>query len=284
MKKTAFIVGSGYVGSVAADLFKLSNYQVWSGRRTAKGGTDLSLDVLRPESFPKELLQAEIVIYCVAADASKDEAYRLAYVEGLKNVLTALEQESKKLTRFIFVSSTGVYAQNEGEEIDEDSLTSPTNFSGIRLLEGEALLKALGSKATAVRFSGIYGPGREGIIQEVTSGREFAAQRLDTYSNRIHRDDCARLLLFLSETKQLKPIYIGSDRAPALTKEIVNWLGEKLSYPIKNYSVKISQNLEGGVRARGNKRCSSALICLQGFEFIYPTYKEGFSQILADRA
>ncbi len=233
------------------------------------------MDVLNSETYPSELLEAELVIYCVSADSYSDESYRSAYVDGLRNVISFLGANPNKLVRFIFVSSTGVYAQSDGQDVTEQSETAPLNFSGKRLLEGEALLKELKVSSVALRLSGIYGPGRASLIAEVKNGREFSALRLKTISNRIHRDDCARMLHFIAEAPVVAPVYIGSDLEPVPLGEIVNWCAELLAL-----SVKVSLAAEDQVRERGNKRCISKLIVSEGFEFLYPSYKEGFRGLL----
>lgn len=259
-------------------MFRLAGHTVFSGRRSPRTDTDIKLDVLVPESFPRELLESEVVIYCVSADNYTDESYKAAYVDGLKNIITFLLSHPNQLNRFIFVSSTGVYGQSTGEQVTEISETLPLSFSGKRLLEGEALLKDLKVSAVALRFSGIYGPGRASLLNEVRSEREFSSLRLQTISNRIHRDDCARMLYFISEARAVSPVYIGSDLKPTLIEDVVSWLAEQLAV-----SVRKSLTPQDPVRDRGNKRCISALIVSEGFEFLYPSYKEGFIQILADR-
>lgn len=271
MGKRVFIIGAGYVGSAAAELLRLAGHSVSTGRRSPRLKGEFKMDVLNSETYPNELLEAEIVIYCVSADNYSDDAYRSAYVDGLRNIISFLRANPNKLVRFIFVSSTGVYAQSDGQEVTEQSETAPLNFSGKRLLEGEALLKELKVSSVALRFSGIYGPGRAPLVDEVRSARQFSSLRLATFSNRIHRDDCARMLHFISEAPAVSPVYIGSDLEPVLLGEVVNWLAEQLGV-----SIRITSDATELVRERGNKQCMSKLIVSEGFKFLYPSYKSGF--------
>jgi len=59
----------------------------------------------------------------------------------------------------VYVGSTGVYAQTDGEEVDEEAATQPTEESGRVVLEAERLPTRTRS-AIVLRFAGIYGPGR----------------------------------------------------------------------------------------------------------------------------
>ena len=64
--------------------------------------------------------------------------------------------------RIIFISSTGVYGQDDGSWVDEDSPCRPTHDSGRALLAAEEVLHdhPLGSRGIVLRLAGIYGPGR----------------------------------------------------------------------------------------------------------------------------
>jgi nucleoside-diphosphate-sugar epimerase len=263
------------VGGLAKTLLLESGHSVCSGRRRPTANDHL-VDVLKVESFPPELGEADTVIYLVSADSFSDESYKSAYVEGLQNVVKYLNEFSDSKRKLIFVSSTGVYAQSQGEIVDEFSKTEPINFSGARLLEGEKLLSSFNGQATSLRFSGIYGPGRARMIDDLKAGKVFARSPQEVFSNRIHLEDCARQLLFLTERKAIDPCYIGSDEEPTKLSEILDWLSKKLGTPLK-----ITEENQVHSPLRGNKRCSSALIRSQGFRFKYPTFREGFEAILS---
>ena len=117
------------------------------------------------------------MVYAAAADRSTEEAYRLAYVDGVRNLLAAPALQRSPPRRFFFVSSTAVYAQDDGEWIDESSPAGPTHFRARLLLAGESLVRESASAATATRccVSGIYGPGRTRLIERVRSGRAIDA-------------------------------------------------------------------------------------------------------------
>lgn len=264
-----FIVGGGYVGGLTAKLLKNEGYTVAVGRRTPSPES-LCVDVLNPQSFPESLTDAEAVVYTVSADNFSEEAYQAAYVTGLKNVLSSL----KSPRRIIFISSTGVYAQEDGSVVDEGSETKPSSFSGAKLLEGEKLLRSY--PGCALRFSGIYGPERARLLDE--AGATIPRARYETYTNRIHQEDCARAIVHLLKLREIKPIYIGSDEEPTKLGEILNFLADELSVA-RPQVIESSAEKKGGNRG-GNKRCSSALLRSEGFSFKYPTYREGFREIL----
>jgi len=63
------------------------------------------------------------------------------------------------------VSSTSVYGQSEGEWVDEDSIAQPDNVTGQLIRQAEQKLMDLAPGNIVVRFSGIYGPGREYLLR-----------------------------------------------------------------------------------------------------------------------
>lgn len=270
---SVFIVGAGYVGLRAAEMLSAKGTPVLVGRRSIPAGVaGHAMDVLEPGSFPDAMREAGAVVYCVAADGFSEEAYRAAYVTGLRNVLGNLAGGAAR--RFVFVSSTGVYGQSDGSVVDERSDPAPAGFSGRILLEGEALVRAAPFSATTIRFSGIYGPGRHRIVDEVRSGAPVARSRWEAFTNRIHREDCARALVHLVERARVAPLYIGSDASPAPLSEVMTWIAARLGVA----PPPVVEEAPAGRRSRGgNKRCSSALLRSEGFALAYPSYREGYA-------
>ena len=78
---------------------------------------------------------------------------RDVYFGGLTNVLDAMPTPR----RFIYVSSASVYAQADGNWVDESSATEPIEESGQIVLACERLLRSRLPHATVLRFAGIYG-------------------------------------------------------------------------------------------------------------------------------
>ncbi len=272
-----FVVGAGYVGALAAELLAARGHAVHVGRRTPTDApSSHALDVQRPETFPAALREVRCVVYCVAADRFSEESYRAAYVTGLRNVLEAAQGTQ----RAIFVSSTGVYSQDDGSVVDESSPTEPRGFSGRLLLEGEALLARAHCEATVVRFSGIYGPGRDRLVRLVRSQAPISQSTRDALTNRIHQEDCARILVHLVERATVAPVYVGSDEAPTATGEILDWLAARLGLPPLPVGADAGDSPQRG----GNKRLSSARLRSEGFQFRYPTWREGFAMLLEQPA
>lgn len=283
MKTTTLIIGCGDIGtSLGRELIGLG-HRVIGVRRQAQhlaesaGIEGISADLNDAEAIAA-LPDADIVVYVVSADRFEEPAYRAAYPDGLEQVLTAMAERRTPPKQVFFVSSTSVYAQRDGETVDEQSATEPTGFSGILMREAEQRLLDHQLPGTVVRFSGIYGPGRDRLIRQVSEGR-IAPATPTMYSNRIHRDDCAGVIAHLigkvMQGEPVAPIYLGSDTESAPLNEVMTWLARQLK-------VEATEIIQSPLRRRASKRCDSSLLVESGYRFRYPTYREGYAQVLKE--
>lgn len=268
------IAGCGDFGLELARRLAGQGHEVTGLRRTAQpmpaDVQTLIADVTRPETLqPVAHIQPEILVYCVAATEYSDENYRLSYVEGLRNVLTALQ--NGPLQHVFFVSSTGVYGQETEGWLDESTPPIAADFSGKRMLEAEALL--VDYPSSVLRFSGIYGPGRLRMITLAQTPQQWPAR--NAWTNRIHRDDGAAFIAYLIQQRtQVVPerLYVVTDNQPLPVHELLRWLADQ-------------QNIAyaGGAMpdAQGNKRLSNTRMLASGYQFIYPDYVSGYGALLA---
>ena len=223
----------------------------------------------------------DVMIYALAAAGFNDDDYRLAYVDGVANVIAALGTNLAGLKRLIFVSSTGVYHQNDGSIVDEASATEPARFNGQRMLEGEQKILATG-KGTNVRFSGIYGPGRLRMINRVASGN-FTPPSRSSLTNRIHVDDCAGVLAHLVgqlESGDIDDCYLASDDRPATTTDVESFIASELG--LQHAPSEEHQEMTSG-RIAGSKRCSNARLRASGYSFKHPDYRSGYHELIITR-
>lgn len=276
--ETILIAGCGDVGRALGERLASEGHRVIGLRRSAQalphGMETLSADLCDPAALAGLPKDVSVLYYTAAADSFEEQAYRNAYPVGLCNVLDALAGAA--LRKVFFVSSTGVYGQRDGEWVSEDSTTEPTGFSGRVLLEAEARLAALTVPASAVRFGGIYGPGRNRLIERVRDGASCSGTTL--WTNRIHRDDCAALLHHLLHVQDLHDVYLGVDCEPSPQCRVMDWLAARIGVPRP-------PRAEAGERRRGgNKRCSNRRVLASGYRFIYPSFREGYTQVLEQQA
>ena len=283
-KASVLIAGCGDIGSRLATQLLGNDWQVYGLRRSIDrlpaGVTGVAGDLFSeqcPVQWPSG--QIDYLVYSAAATEHDEAGYQAAYVDGLKNTLSWLEQNGQRPRRLLFVSSSGVFAQKGGEWVDETSPAEATSYSGRIMLDAEQVALNSGIAASVVRLTGIYGPGREWMLGQVRKGYRVAVEP-PLYGNRIHADDAAGLLAFLLEAdrqgKALDDCYIGVDNAPVPLAEVVGWLRERLG--ITEWAAETS------TRRAGSKRCSNARAKALGWEPRYTSYREGYEQILGEKA
>ncbi|WP_136248400.1 SDR family oxidoreductase [Halomonas borealis] len=282
MKTTTLILGCGDIGTTLGSELAAGGHRVIGVRRDADklAGTGLkgvSAD-LGDATALAGLPDADILVYVVSADRFEETAYRAAYPDGLKAVLGEFSARKRPPKHVFFVSSTSVYAQQDGETVDEASPAEPSSFSGVLMREAEQALIEHALPGSVVRFSGIYGPGRDRLIRQVGEGR-IAAATPAMYSNRIHRDDCAGVLTHLIGLalagEPLHEHYLASDCEPVPLHEVMAWLAKQLK-------VEATETIQSPLRRRASKRCDNARLIESGYRFRFPTFREGYAQVLRE--
>ena len=278
---TILLAGCGDLGTEAGLRFAAAGHRVVGWRRSpdklpaAIEGAAANLSTAELPPVPAD---TTAVVIAVAADASTEEAYRSAYLDGVAHVLDALDRDRVTPERVLFVSSTAVYGDAGGGWVNENTTPEPGGFSGRIMREAEEhLLKRLhgtGTTPVVLRLGGIYGPGRTRLIDQVRTGAAVIPDQ-PRYTNRIHRDDAAGAIVHLCTMNAVpSPAYLGVDNDPAELGDVLRFLAAELGLDVPP-----TDSLGSG--RGGNKRCSNALLRDTGFSFKYPSFREGYRDILA---
>lgn len=257
------------------------NYDCFGLRRNPEDLPSAITPIMADASDPQQLLSVasnkfDIWIATITPAEFTRQAYQQSYLavaQAMAQTVNALPQAPKLI---IWVSSTSVYGDNNGDWVDETTKPNPVTFSGEILLQTEQIIQNLPCSSTAVRFSGIYGPGRTRLLSQVQAGKG-RPKLPEQWSNRIHVDDCGAVLAHLIElfesNKPIEPIYLASDCEPVTQYDIRQWLAQKLDVSLIAEAVKL-----GSIR-----RCSNHLLLDTGFKFNYPSYKEGYAALIEDQ-
>ena len=276
----------------------------------------LPVDVTDRGALERMTPDVDVVVYAVAAGRRDEGAYRRAYVDGVAALLDVLEGRAAPPRRVFFVSSTSVYGERGGAWVDETTPVQPGGFPGECLVAGERRMLASPIPATVVRFGGIYGPGRGWLIERARAGASCADDP-PRFTNRIHRDDCAGVLVHLiartwergrsrrMERTSSPPAGVpgGVAATPAVGPPIEHFgdatagidevcVGvddapatecEVLAWLAARLGAPAPRRIrDGEAAARGSgKRCSNARLRASGYRFRHPTYREGYAAVLA---
>jgi nucleoside-diphosphate-sugar epimerase len=224
----------------------------------------VAADLNRPSSLETVAGGWDAVVYTATPGEFTPEAYRATYVEGLRALAGRVESP-----RWIAVSSTAVYGQDAGEWVDESSATEPKRFNGEILLEAERIVGDLGG--IVVRFSGIYGPGRDFLIRKLEKGGVTCRREPPIWTNRIHSEDCAATLEHLLTLEAPAPLYVASDRLPAPRWDVLSWLAERIG---------VAGPREVDDDGGQGKRITAARLFDSGLALQYPDYRVGYEELL----
>ena len=280
--KRILIAGCGYVGSRVAENLAVGGSEVFALRRglsvAREGVTSISADLSRIETLGVLPEKIDAIIYSAGAGAANEAAYRAAYLDGVENLIRSLADRGDSLPRIVFCSSTAVYGQERGEWVDEETPARPRRWNGELLLAAERVLGARAANSIVVRLGGIYGPGRKRLVDSVREGR--ARLRPEThFTNRIHRDDAAGILAYLATAQAPEHrCYLGVDDEPADEAEVLSFMADELGVA----KPPDAQGDEVPARRAGSKRCSNARIRAEGYVFRFPSFREGYANMLGE--
>jgi nucleoside-diphosphate-sugar epimerase len=272
------IVGCGQLGfsivkNADPDIFKLYGFSR-SLRKSPASIEMHQVDILKTEAIDAiKLINPEIIIYAVSADAQSIESYQEHYVAGLKNTYKAI-LELDHFKHLFFVSSTRVYGQKTTKILSELDIAEPSDYGGEALLEAETVARQLKDKSTILRLSGIYGPNRTRMIQ-LAQSNPGNWPATNNWSNRIHEEDAARFIVFLINlimlNEPIESLYLVTDGVPTKQYDVLTWIRNRLQLTTDTIEVPI---LESG------KQLQSVLLNQSGFELKYPDFTYGYEAII----
>lgn len=266
------IAGCGDLGTRVARLHLARGDQVFAVRRGAvdiAGVVALRADLAAPGPLPVPAGLNRV--YYTAAPGPVLAGYEAVYGTGVARMLTALEDPAG--VRVVLTTSTRVYAQTDGDWVDETSPVNRTDPRCAAMLGAEQRLATAGVRAISVRLAGLYGTGPGRLAARLRAGSAHASAR---WTARIHRQDAARALVHLADLPEPAARYLACDDCPASEVDVLTWLAGELGLPAP-LPVPIPTGL-------AHRRCSNARLRASGFRFEYPDFRTGYAAVLAGTA
>ena len=264
------IVGCGDLGTRLAHVLSDKGHQVTGLKRHPPSHDNriryVAADIASGIGLDKLDADFDQLFFIVTPDERTESDYRAIYEAGLQHLLTKLPR-----CPWIFVSSTGVYAQSQGEWVDEDSPAEPETVTNRLIRQAEKRLIEFNPDNIIVRFSGIYGPGRESLLRMAAQSPAIP-QEPPYFTNRIHQLDCVDVLDFLLEQRlkgrKLENCYLASDDDPAPLWDVISWLAERM-----HCAPPVAKAV--GKDAPMNKRCSNQSIERTGLSISLSRLQKG---------
>jgi nucleoside-diphosphate-sugar epimerase len=199
------------------------------------------------------------------------------YVGGLQ---TALHWLPSSVNHFIYISSTGVYGQVTGGEVDEDSPCQPTREGGRACLAAEQVLKdsPLADRSIILRLAGLYGPHRIPRSKDLLAGLPIDAPSAG-WLNLIHVEDAARIVLLAEQNAEPPKLYVVSDGHPVVRGDYYRELARLLGAAPPRF-VDPPADSPAAARAASDKRVNPRRMFAELSPVLhFPSYQEGLTAI-----
>ena len=273
------ILGCGDIGTRVGEALSQNGWHITAARRNVAKLPAIferhSVDLTDPASFEALTLVRPDYVLVTPTPQGYDPA---GYQSGFLAVAETLAQQHwlTGVRRVIWISSTRVYRQSQGGWVDEYSPLNTQEPQSAAIVAAEAAVRR-GAMTTVIRPSGIYGDPDGMLMRRVLSG--VAAAPAASYGNRIHREDLARLithcLLRDANAEAVPPTLIASDSDHTPTHEIERWLAVQMGVSLREET--------SNARNRANRRCRNDRLAQLGFEFRFPTWRDGYTAMLSAR-
>jgi nucleoside-diphosphate-sugar epimerase len=276
------VIGCGYLGRRVAARWLAQGHTVFGmtrdkeaelathGIQPIRGDVRETLDTL-------QLPPTRTVLHSVAPGRQVGQTAEAIWIEGLGNLVFAMRDWTTR-PQLLFISSTSVYGQTDGELVDEDSPTDPREPAGRVLLEAEHRLRtAWLPDAIVLRFAGIYGPRRLLRSKSIRVGEPIVADP-DKWLNVIHVDDGANAVLAAEARAKPGTVYNVSDGHPVQRRDFYARMAEVLGAPPPRFvppSPDAMPPHESANRRVSNRRMLEEL----NVELRYPNYVEGLRSL-----
>jgi nucleoside-diphosphate-sugar epimerase len=287
------VLGCGYVGLRLGTLLGDAGHEVVGVRRSDKGVTAIEdagftavqADVTEADSLSR-VPDADWLVFAASSGGRGAEAAREVYVDGLQTAIEVFgargsQPDATAPDRLVYTSSTGVYGDHGGDWVDEETPIEPTTEKTRVLAEAERIAREAtaeyGINGTVARFAGLYGPGRYRLSRyldgPVTQG----------YLNMIHGEDAAGAVAhLLTEDLARGEVVLVVDEEPVEKWEFADWLADECGRERPEKQTKAERleaaDLSEAARRRiqTSKRCSKDYLRELGYQFRYPTFREGY--------
>ena len=282
------IVGCGYVGLELGRQLRRAGHEVTGVRRSDAGldaVEDAGLEPHRADATDpgslSSLPDAEWVVFAASSGGRGADAARAVYVEGLENVIEEYAGRSSSPDRLVYTSSTGVYGDHDGAFVDEDTPIDPKTEKTEVLADAERIARETAADAgidgTVARFAGLYGPDRYRLDRYLTG------PVTEGYLNMVHRDDAAGAVAFCLDLGVARgETVLVVDDEPVDKWAFADWLAAECGVeppPKRTIEERLADpDLSTAARRRiqTSKRCANDRLRELGYEFAYPTYREGY--------
>jgi nucleoside-diphosphate-sugar epimerase len=206
------IVGCGDVGMRLLPLIR-DRYRVFAvttqaeraAELRAAGAIPLVADLDHPSANLARIGRlAQVIVHLAPSPATGERDVRTRR-------LAAILPEHAQV---VYISTTGVYGNCDGATFDETRPTRPASARARRRVDAESVLRAWAKRRRGrlaiLRVPGIYGKNRL-PLQRLQSGTPALDDVDDVYTNHVHHDDLAMMIVHAIDYGRSQRIYHATD-------------------------------------------------------------------------
>ena len=235
-KSRVLIVGCGYVGRRLARVVR-DAYDVVGIVRTQASCDELGAERISAfaidfddasASWPDSIAQVSntILFYCAPPPN-----------EGLSD--TRLDRFLRRIVGapsvFVYMSTTGVYGNCDGAEVDESTPVNPQTDRAQRRMSGEHMTRIWCNenqvRRVVLRVPGIYGPGRIALAR-LQRREPFIRVSEAGVSNRIHVDDLVAACVAVAQNERARGVYNITDGNSMSSTEFMRRVAAIANLPV----------------------------------------------------
>lgn len=278
------IIGVGYVGQRLAEallgpLWLLSRDPRKVEHWRTQGHEAHVGDLDQPETLPEATPLLDGLFYLAPPQAGGHEDLRM--LSALKWLSSVPPQ------RIVYISTTGVYGDCQGDWVDETAPLRPGSERAKKRVSAEDQLRHFalnrGINLTVLRVPGIYGPERL-PVERIKRGDPVLRPADAPFSNRIHVDDLVQCCVAAMQSESADGVYNVSDDQPSTMTHYFYGVADVMGLP-RPPSVsfdKAKEVMGEGMlsylresRRVSNRRMHEGL----GVSLLYPSLAEGLASL-----
>lgn len=228
------ILGCGKLGQALALQLTTLGHSVCTVSRTAK---DLPPSIQHITQDIQQLDLSNITqkfdwVYVILSPAQRSLFnYHQTYIDTIFPITQALQ--SHPIQKIVYISSTRVYGENQGQSVDDSTLPVPAPDDGYgQILRSAELLwhAHWQEKLLIIRPSGLYS-GTSPRLLKMAQQLECVTEQ--HWINLIHQHDVVYLLAFLTniQASELAESYIFTAEPALLQHHVLNHLRQQMQLP-----------------------------------------------------
>ncbi|MDD2701413.1 MAG: SDR family oxidoreductase [Sideroxydans sp.] len=228
---------------------------------------------------------ADVVIHLAPPMAGGKHDTRTAHL------LAALSQRALP-QRFIYISTSGVYGDCAGAVVHETHRPAPRNARAKLRVSAEEQVRAWagrnGVRASILRVPGIYAEQRL-PLERLRSGAPAIIAAEDSYTNHIHADDLARIIVAALRRGKSNRVYHAVDDGEMKMGDYFDLVADAygLPRPPRLARDEVRSVVGAGMwsfmaesRRLSNFRMKRELVV----RLVYPTVSDALEKVIADRS